>query len=60
MIRNNNFYKGQDILNDSYKDRMFNYFNPYEYNFDYNKNIVNYDKELLKSKSHFDRKRLKK
>ena len=56
----NNINKSSDILDDKFISKMHSYFNPYEYNFDYNKNIVNYDKELLKSKSHFDRKRLKK
>lgn len=61
MIRNNNFYKGQDILNDSYKDRMFNYFNPYEYNFESNlKNEQNSDILAQKSKSHTERKGNKK
>jgi len=57
MINNNSFYKGKDILNDNYRERMHNYFNPYEYNFESNlKDKINSDKLLQKSKSHVDRK----
>jgi len=57
MINNNSFYKGKDILNDNYRERMHNYFNPYEYNFESNlKDKINSDKLLKKSKSHVERK----
>jgi len=57
MINNNSFYKGKDILNDNYRERMHNYFNPYEYNFESNlKDKINSDKLLQKSKSHVERK----
>lgn len=61
MLRNNSYYKGQDILNDNYRERMHNYFNPYEYNFESNlKDKENSDVTLQKSKSHESRKKIKK
>lgn len=61
MLKNNSFYKGQDILNENFRVRMNNYFNPYEYNFESNlKDKENSDVINQKSKSHFDRKALKK
>ena len=61
MLKNKSFYKGQDILNDNYKDRMNNYFNPYEYNFESNlKNKENSDITNQKSKSHNNRRMDKK
>jgi len=61
MLKNNSFYKGQDILNNNYRNIMNNYFNPYEYNFESNlKDKENSDVKLQKSQSHNDRKTLKK
>lgn len=61
MARNNSFYKGSDFLNEGYKNRMSNYFNPYEYNFESNlKDKENNDKVAMKSNSHEIRKNLKK
>jgi len=61
MINNNSFYKGQDLLNDNQRLKMFNYFNPYEYNFESNiRDKENSDEKLQKSKSHTDRIKLKK
>ena len=61
MIRNNSFYKGKDILNENNREKLFNYFNPYEYNFESNlKDMSNSDTNALKSKSHYDRKTMKK
>ena len=61
MINKNSFYKGQDILNESFIVRMNNYFNPYEYNFESNiKDNENSDITSQKSKSHIERKQIKK
>lgn len=61
MTKNNSFYKGNNIINDTYKDRMFNYFNPYGYNFESNlKDRINTDISSQKSKSHHDRNSMKK
>lgn len=61
MLKNNSFYKGQDILNNSYRNIMNNYFNPYEYNLESNvKDRENSDIALQKSQSHSDRKEQKK
>ena len=61
MINKNSFYKGQDILNECFKVRMNNYFNPYEYNFESNiKDNENSDITSQKSKSHIERKQIKK
>lgn len=61
MINKNSFYKGQDILNESFRVRMNNYFNPYEYNFESNiKDNENNDVTSQKSKSHIERKQIKK
>ena len=60
MLKNNNLYKSSNILDDSFKNRMNSYFNPYEFNLDSNlKMELNMDKNLFKSKSH-NRKNLKK
>ena len=60
MLKNNNLYKSSNILDDSFKNRMNTYFNPYEFNLDSNlKMELNMDKNLFKSKSH-NRKNLKK
>ena len=57
----NNYYKNNDILDDSFKNRMNSYFNPYEYNWDSNiKNNINYDLQVMKSKNHNNRKKIKK
>ena len=53
MIRNNSFYKSNDLLNESYLSRMKNYFNPYEYNLESNlKDQNNNDIKILHSKQH--------
>ena len=57
MIRNNSFYKGKDLLDDSYLSRMKNYFNPFEYNLESNlKDQSNSDIKSLHSKLHEGRK----
>lgn len=56
----NNYYKNCDILDDSFRNRMNSYFNPYEYNFDSNiKNNINSDLVVMKSKNHNDRRKTK-
>ena len=61
VIRNNRFYKSSDILNESYKERMNNYFNPYEYNLESNlKDLGNTDHLVMKSKNHEIRNKIKK
>ena len=61
MIRSNSFYKGKDLLDESYLNRMKNYFNPYEYNLESNlKDQSNNDLKILHSKSHEIRKFIKK
>jgi len=61
MIRNNSFYKGQDVLSENYREKIQGYFNPYEYNIESNlKDKVNSDIICQKSKSHTDRKIMKK
>ncbi|MBE6156269.1 MAG: hypothetical protein E7161_00785 [Firmicutes bacterium] len=60
-MKNNSFYKGQDILNNNFRNIMNNYFNPYEYNFESNlKDEQNMDIINQKSKSHSERSTLKK
>lgn len=60
-MKNNSKYRGQDILNDSYRNIMLNYFNPYEYNLDSNlKDMENYEISKMKTKSHELRKKTKK
>lgn len=61
MIKNNSFYKGQDIINNNVRNIMNNYFNPYEYNFESNlKDEQNRDITSKKSNSHSNRKSIKK
>ena len=61
MIRNNSFYKNNDLLNESYLARMKNYFNPYEYNLESNlKDQNNNDVKCMHSKPHEIRKLKKK
>ena len=61
MIRNNSFYKGKDLMDESYLTRMKNYFNPYEYNLESNlKDQSNNDIKILHSKPHEIRKYNKK
>ena len=61
MLKNNSYYKSQDLLNSNYKNVMNNYFNPYEYNFESNlKDKENSDVIYQKSKSHNDRKVIRK
>lgn len=52
--------KGKDIINNSIRDIMHNYFNPYGYNIEYNNNLDNNTIKVLKSISHMDRNRIKK
>lgn len=55
-MANGSFYKNSDFLNENYKNRMMNYFNPYEYNFESNlKDKENLIKQTIKSISHNDR-----
>jgi len=54
VLKNN---KSSNILNDSFKERMNSYFNPYEYDFDFINNAFNSDIIAMKSKSHNERKR---
>ena len=50
---NKSVYKNIDISDNSYKNKMNSYFNPYEYNFESNmKNNINMDEYMMKSKSH--------
>lgn len=57
MIKSNSFYKGKDLLDDSYLSRMKNYFNPYEYNLESNlKNENNNNLKIFHSKPHEIRK----
>ena len=61
MISNNNFYRGNDLLEDSFKEMLKNYFNPYEYNIESSKrNQKNSDILCMKSKSHSVRNEIKK
>jgi len=54
---NKNVYKNIDISDNSYRNKMNSYFNPYEYNFESNiKNNINMDEYVMKSKSHEIRK----
>jgi len=58
---NKNIYKNVDISDNSYRNRMNSYFNPYEYNFEsVIKNNINMDECMMKSKSHIERKNRKK
>ena len=57
MLKKYSYYKSYDYLDDSYINRMNNYFNPYEYNIESNiKDNINSDIKASKSKSHIDRK----
>ena len=57
MIKSNSFYKGKDLLDDSYLSRMKNYFNPYEYNLESNlKNESNNNLKVFHSEPHEIRK----
>lgn len=50
---NKSVYKNIDISDNSYKNKINSYFNPYEYNFESNmKNNINMDEYMMKSKSH--------
>lgn len=49
-----------NLLDENYKDRLNNYFNPYNFNFDGNVNKVNNDISCMKTKSHINRKRVNK
>lgn len=54
---NKSVYKNIDISDNSYRNKMNSYFNPYEYNFESNiKNNINMDEYVMKSKSHEIRK----
>lgn len=58
---NKNIYKNVDISDNSYRNRMNSYFNPYEYNFEsVIKSNINMDECMMKSKSHEIRKNRKK
>ena len=46
--------------NKSYKERMLNYFNPYEYRCDIVKDEFKNDLDSAKSKSHVNRKKMNK
>ncbi len=57
MLKNNSNYKNFDFLNENFRERMINYFNPYEYNFESNnKDKGNSDLNKMKSKDHLNRK----
>ena len=61
MLKNNRFCKGQNILDNSFKERMNNFFNPYEYKLESDlKDRKNHDLECMKTKNHEERKQLKK
>ncbi len=61
MLKNNRFCKGQNILDDSFKERMHNFFNPYEYNLESDlKDRGNPDLQAMKTKYHYERGKTKK
>ena len=57
MINSNkNYYRGSDFLDESFKNKLENIFNPYEYNLESNlKNQTNSDRLMMKSVSHPER-----
>ena len=55
MLKN----KQINIFNETYKERLFNYFNPYTFNLEGNK-VINNDLISMKTKSHQDRKKINK
>ncbi len=60
-MNNKNYYKGIDILNNSYKSRIDIISNPYLYNLESNiKDLDNIDLNRLKSISHEERNTKKK
>ncbi len=59
MLKNKQIYKGSDFLNNNFKERMNNYFNPYEYNFESNLKEYKNLEYNFKSKSHEIRKKIK-
>ena len=61
MKRIDSFYKSNNILNETYRNRIFNYFNPYGYNLESNlKDRENTDITYQKSRSHTNRNNIKK
>ena len=61
VLYNKSYYKGQNILDSSFRNAMNNYFNPYEYNFEsIIKDKKNTDVTNQKSQSHLERKNKKK
>ncbi len=61
MIGRNSYYKAQDVLNEGFRERMVNYFNPFGYNFESNlRDLGNTDLKKMKSENHENRKSTKK
>ena len=60
MLKNYRFIRGQNILDNSYKGRMNNYFNPFEYNLESElKDKENSDLNKRRTNSHEIRKNSK-
>ena len=60
MLKNYRFIRGQNILDNSYKGRMNNYFNPFEYNLESElKDKGNNDINKKRTNSHEIRKNSK-
>ena len=55
MLKNNDYKNGYNFLNEDYKVRMQNYFNPYGYDLERNNKEENMENSL-KTKNHFERK----
>ena len=60
MIKNGKLYKGCDILNNSYNEKINSYFDPFEFNLEKSDSNFNSDLQMMKSKSHSERKIVKK
>ena len=57
MLGNSSYKKGYNFLEEDYKSRITNYFNPYGYDLEGSKNNeVSSDKLAMKTKNHENRK----
>ena len=60
MLNSNNYYKGNDLINDNIREERKNLLNPYEYNFESNlKNKINSDITSQKTSCYSNRKTVK-
>ncbi len=55
MLKSNRFKRNVDLFNMDFTSRMYSYFDPFMNNFESINQDINSDKQMLKSKNHWEK-----